>query len=276
MFEKVELESTIYNITTQYPVVSVIIPCYNQGQYIDEAVDSVLAQSYQNFEIIIVNDGSTEPETIEILKSYNKPKTRVIHTHNQGIALARNHGIEISNGKYILPLDADDKIGNIYIEKAVELLAANNNLGIVYCEAELFGNKTGKWEIAEYRFPDILLGNMIFCSGFFRKSDWQKVGGYNSKMIYGWEDYDLWLSIIELGREVYRIPNVLFFYRRKNESMSELMDKQKSIYSYIQLFKNHPKLYAQNIKIVLPKIVNFIVENMGLLIRKLSCFNTKY
>ncbi|MDB9522395.1 glycosyltransferase [Dolichospermum circinale CS-1225] len=276
MFEKVELESTIYNITTQYPVVSVIIPCYNQGQYIDEAVDSVLAQSYQNFEIIIVNDGSTEPETIEILKIYNKPKTRVIHTHNQGIALARNHGIEISNGKYILPLDADDKIGNIYIEKAVELLAANNNLGIVYCEAELFGNKTGKWEIAEYRFPDILLGNMIFCSGFFRKSDWQKVGGYNSKMIYGWEDYDLWLSIIELGREVYRIPNVLFFYRRKNESMSELMDKQKSIYSYIQLFKNHPKLYAQNIKIVLPKIVNFIVKNMGLFIRKLSCFNTKY
>jgi glycosyltransferase involved in cell wall biosynthesis len=97
--------------------VSVIMPCYNQGQYIDEAVDSVLTQTYQNYEIIIVNDGSTDEFTNEKLKNYNKPKTQVIHTANQGLSAARNNGIHASNGEFILPLDADDKIANTYLER---------------------------------------------------------------------------------------------------------------------------------------------------------------
>jgi glycosyltransferase involved in cell wall biosynthesis len=238
------------------PTVSVIIPCYNQGHFLDEAVASVLGQSYQDFEIIIVNDGSTETESISILKNYNKPKTIVAHTNNQGLAMARNHAIQLSNGKYILPLDADDKIGRTYLEKAVECLEANDNLGIVYCEAEFFGNKTGKWELPEYQFPDILLGNRIFCSGFFRKLDWQKTGGYNSKMIYGWEDYDFWLSILELEREVYRIPEVLFFYRSTAGSMAKRMDDEKQISSYAQIFHNHPDLYSKNIKTIFAELID--------------------
>jgi glycosyltransferase involved in cell wall biosynthesis len=240
----------------QSPTVSVIVPCYNQGQYLDEAVDSILAQTYQNFEIIIINDGSTESETIDILKTYNKPKTTVIHTDNQGISSARNHAIKISRGKYILPLDADDKIGSTYFNEAVELLETKEHLGIVYCEAEFFGNKTDKWELPEYKFPNILLYNVIFNSGFFRKSDWEKVGGYNPNMTYGWEDYDFWLSILELGREVYRIPKVLFFYRQKSCSRSKLMERDSYIYSYTQLFKNHPELYSKNIAAVFAEIVD--------------------
>ena len=93
------------------PQVSVIIPCYNQGRYLDDAITSVLVQTYQNFEILIVDDGSTEPETIEILQDYQQPKTRIIRTENQGVATARNLGIAQAQGTYILPLDADDKIG---------------------------------------------------------------------------------------------------------------------------------------------------------------------
>lgn len=248
----------------QSPLVSVIIPCYNQGQYIDEAVNSVLAQSYQNLEIIIVNDGSSDLETNQILDSYSKPKTIVTHTINQGLSSARNYGINKSNGIYILPLDADDKIGNIYIEKAVELLENNNNLGIVYCEAEFFGCQTGKWELNEYRFPEILLGNVIFCSGLFRKSDWHRIGGYNTKMIYGWEDYDFWLSIIEMGREVYRIPDILFFYRRKKESMTESMNEEKFIYSYTEIFKNHLEIYIQNINTVFAEVIRSRAANSNL------------
>ena len=103
------------------PTVSVVIPCYNQGQYLDEAVESVISQTYQDFEIIIINDGSNDLETIEILKNYQKPKTRIIHTENQGVIAARNRAIEAAQGKYILPLDADDKIGNTYLEEAVQL-----------------------------------------------------------------------------------------------------------------------------------------------------------
>jgi glycosyltransferase involved in cell wall biosynthesis len=239
------------------PTVSVVIPCYNQGQYLDEAIESVLSQTYQHFEIIVINDGSTDPETIEILKNYQKPKTRIIHTENQGVIAARNQAIKASQGKYILPLDADDKIGSTYLEEAVELLEANENLGIVYCEAEFFGKQTGKWELPEYKFPNILLSNMIFCSGFFRKSDWQQVNGYNPNMVDGWEDYDFWLSIIELGREVYRIPKILFCYRRKLVSRTEAIDSQKFVKLHTYVFRNHAQLYGDNIDVVFAKIVDF-------------------
>ncbi|MBD2199022.1 MULTISPECIES: glycosyltransferase family 2 protein [Calothrix] len=254
-------------MSQESPTVSVIIPCYNQGQYLDESVGSILNQTYQNFEIIIINDGSTNPETIKILKNFNQPETLVINTNNQGLAAARNHGIKVSRGKYILPLDADDKIGNTYIEEAVKLLESNENLGIVYCEAEFFGEKTGKWELPEYRFPDILIKNVIFCSGLFRKSDWLSTSGYNSKMIYGWEDHDFWLSIIELGRDVYRIPKVLFFYRKSSSSMATLMKKEHSRYSYIQLLKNHHKLYIKNISYVSFKVLFLFLKKSIIFIR---------
>ncbi|MEE3715441.1 glycosyltransferase [Tumidithrix elongata RA019] len=243
-------------MSSNSPTVSVIVPCYNQGQYLDDAVDSVLAQTYQDFEIIVINGGSTDRKTIDILQNYQKPKTKVIHTEDKGLATARNDGIQVSCGKYILPLDGDDKIGSGYLLEAVKILESNANVGIVYCQADFFGNKFGKWALPEYKFPDILLSNVIFCSGVFRKSDWQLVGGYNPNMIYGWEDYDLWLSIIELGREVYRIPEVFFFYRRRSGSMVERMGRENYIYSYTQLFRNHPQLYTDNISAVFAEIVD--------------------
>lgn len=259
-------------MSEQNPTVSIIIPCYNQGQYLDGAVNSVLAQTYQDFEIIVVNDGSTDPETVEILKTYNQPKTTIIHTDNQGLPLARNNGIQVARGRYILPLDADDKIGNTYLQEALELLEDNDNLGIVYCEAEFFGEQEGKWALPEYEFPNILLRNVIFCSGFFRKSDWQEVGGYNPNMIYGWEDYDFWLSIIELGREVYRIPKILFFYRRQAVSMAKSLNPEKYIKCHTQIFNNHQKLYAEHISTIFTEVVDFRgqVESAKVRIKKLE------
>lgn len=242
------------------PQVSVIIPCYNQGRYLDDAIASVLVQTYQNFEILVIDDGSTEPETMEILQDYQQPKTRIIRTENQGVATARNLGIGQGQGTYILPLDADDKIADSYLEKAVTLLESNEQLGIVYCEAEYFGDRQGTWSLPEYKFPDILVDNMIFCSGLFRKSDWETVGGYNTNLIYGWEDHDFWLSLIELGREVYRIPEVLFFYRQKADSMSRSMTAEHYIYSYTQLFYNHPQLYSQNIQAIFAALVTLKVD----------------
>jgi len=226
--------------------VSVAIPCYNQGAFIDETVDSVLNQTFQDLEIIIVNDGSIDEDTIRILENYNKPKTQVLHTSNQGLAAARNNGIKKSKGKYILPLDADDKIGPSYLEKAVEILDKNEKIGIVYCEAEFFGDRNGRWTLPVYQFPRILINNMIFCSGVFRKSDWDRTDGYRSN-IPGWEDHDFWLSIIELEKEVYRIPETLFFYRQHMGSMRQIWARESYINNFSQLFNNHRKLYSDNI-----------------------------
>ncbi len=239
------------------PKVSIIIPCYNCGQYIHETIDSVLAQTYQDFEIIIINDGSTDEETNSMLEACDKPKTKIIQTSNQGPAGARNTGIKQSSGMYILPLDGDDKIDQTYLQKAVQILDANKNMGIVYCEAEFFGEMTGKWELPEYQFPEILLDNVIFCTGFFRRSDWEKTNGYDpNPVLKGWEDYDFWLSLIEMKREVFRIPEVLFFYRRRQGSITSLWTREQSIHAYRQLFKNHPHLYADNINVIFEHILD--------------------
>ena len=238
------------------PKVSVIIPCYNQGQYIEEAVESVLDQTYQDFEIVIVNDGSTDEFTNNLLNNYNKPKTRVIYTKNQGLASARNNGIEEAKGEYILPLDADDKVGKEYLENAVKILDENPGIGIVYCKAETFGAVIGKLEIPEYSLEDMLIDNIIFSSGFYRKEDWEKVGGYDPKMLYGWEDYDFWLSLIETGVLVHRIPKTLFYYRIAEDSMVRTKTKDQKVEMFTRIFNKHERLLKDNIKIWIDKILD--------------------
>lgn len=229
----------------QNSLVSVIIPCYNQGQYLQEAVDSVLASTYKNIEIIVVDDGSTQGT--KFLKTFVAEKTKIIHQENQGVAQARNNGIKVANGKYILPLDSDDKIYPTYIEKAVKVIEDNNKIGIVYCGAEFFGAVKGKWELPEYKFPDILAGNLIFNTAMYKKADWELCGGYKKEMIYGFEDWEFWINLIERGAEVYKIPEVLFLYRQHNMSRSsELSKKSKPIVMINQIIKFHPKFYEQN------------------------------
>lgn len=230
---------------SRMPKVSVIIPCFNHGAYLDEAVDSVLAQTFQDFEILVVDDGSTDPQTVRILQDYNRPKTRVIHTTNQGLAIARNNGIREARGDYILPLDADDKIGTGYLADAVPILDNYPDMGIVYSEAAFFGIRGGLWNLPEYSLDGILRNNIIFCSALFRKADWEAVGGYNVNMVYGWEDWDFWLSLIGLGRKVYRIPKIHFQYRLREASMGHAIDRdeEKKFFMRLHALINHRDLY---------------------------------
>ena len=135
------------------PLVSVIIPVFNQGEYLHEAIDSVFAQEYSNFEIIVINDGSTDEYTIDILKNLKSIyKLRVINTANLGVVHARNIGIKECRGEYILPLDSDDKIGKEYITQAVDILTADKNVGIVYARAKYFGVVNGQMYLKKFSF----------------------------------------------------------------------------------------------------------------------------
>jgi len=223
--------------------VSVIIPCYNQGAYLEEAVASVLDQTFQDFEILVVDDGSTDARTVNMLRDAAWPKTRVIRTENQGLSAARNNGIREAQGAYILPLDADDKIGKGYLEDAVRILDRHPEIGIVYCEAEHFGVRGGRWDLPEFSLEAILWGNIIFCSAMFRKRHWEAVGGYNINMVYGWEDWDFWLSLIRLNLKVYKIPKIYFYYRLKDVSMVTSMNEGKQFFMRLHAYLNHRDLY---------------------------------
>jgi glycosyltransferase involved in cell wall biosynthesis len=243
----------------QSPLVSIIIPCYNQGVYLEEAVDSVLNQTYQNTEIIIVNDGSTDSYTNTLLSNYNKPRTRIIIIENQGLAGARNAGIRVSQGKYILPLDGDDKIAPEYIAEAVNILENKPSVKLVYCEAEYFGAKSGKWELPEYSYTHLFFGNMIFCSAVYRKVDFDATDGYDTNMKYGWEDWEFWLRLLESDSEVYRIPFIRFYYRIKDNSMitslSESEAKMRELRQYV--YAKHWKLFQQHVTFISVIIPNY-------------------
>lgn len=223
--------------------VSVIIPCYNQGGYLSEAIRSVQQQTFQDIEIIVVDDGSDDDQTLEILGEDFGPNTRILRIENRGLSAARNYGISEARGTYILPLDADDMIGAGYVEEAVRLLDAYPEIGIVYCEAECFGVRGGRWDLPEFSLKGILWGNIIFCSAMFRKRHWEEVGGYNINMVYGWEDWDFWLSLIRLNVKVYKIPRIYFYYRLKEVSMAMAMDEEQHFFMRLHACLNHRDLY---------------------------------
>lgn len=236
--------------------VSVIVPCYNQGHFLDEAVGSVLGQTFSDVEIIIINDGSTDSLTKTILQTASWPNTKVIHTDNQGLAAARNNGIDQAEGQYILPLDADDVIEPEYIEKAAELLDQNPDLGIVYSRARLFGAVTTEWTLPPYSLEAILQDNVIFCSAMFRRQDWEAVGGYDQGMVFGWEDYEFWISLIERGRKVCQIPEVLFGYRVATDSMVRSKEKWQKIAMFKRVYQRHQQLFSDNIEVWLKTILD--------------------
>lgn len=229
--------------------VSVIMPCFNDGKYIKESIDCVENQTYKNIELIIINDGSTDLETIRILDTIQNKNIKIINTNKIGPSGARNEGIKYSTGEYILPLDSDDLIDYTYISKAVEIMEKNNNIGIVYCKASFFGEKEGDWDLPEYSINKMLINNIIFVSALFRKDDWQKVGGFDTSFLHGLEDYDFWMSILELGRDVEKIQEVLFRYRIKEISRHKSFenDIKNMKKTYEKIYFKHKKLYLDNI-----------------------------
>lgn len=231
--------------------VSVIMPCYNDGKYIQEAVDSVLSQTYPKIELIIVDDGSDDPDTCNILERLsNNSSIHVLHANHGGPAAARNKAIDCAKGKYILPLDADDKIHPAYIEKAVEAIQSRPDVGIVYCKAELFGERSGPWHLDDFSIGKMLVRNQIFVSALFYKDDWKKSGGFSEQLTAGIEDYDFWLSLLELGKTACRLNETLFYYRIKPQSRTKKFeDNAEAVeHSYSFIYEKHKRLYDDHIQ----------------------------
>lgn len=200
--------------------VSIIVPCYNQSQYLDEALQSVLDQTYENWECIIVNDGSPD-ETEQVAQIWIEKDSRFkyIYKENGGLSSARNAGIEIAAGAYILPLDADDRIGKNYLKLAIQAFEHNADLRLVYCNAEKFDLINEFWHLKPFSLFELAKENMIFCSAMFKKNDWRLFGGYDENLIYGLEDWEFWITLLKNGGEVEKLDEVCFYYRIKDNSM---------------------------------------------------------
>ncbi|MFZ3197779.1 MAG: glycosyltransferase family A protein [Bacillus mycoides] len=224
------------------PIVSIIIPCYNYGDFLEEAIDSCLDSTFQDLEIIVVNDGSTDPDTITVLNKLNKkPKTCVIHQGNKGVSAARNLAIRKSKGKYFLPLDADDKIHPTLIEKGYKILETNSEIGFVTHWTQIFGTENSVLDFPSFDEKILLSQNIVINTSLTRKKAWHDVDGYDEKIL-GYEDWDFWISLVEKGWKGYTIPEILFYYRRHGKSKN-FRDNENSMDHIKQIRDKHCELY---------------------------------
>jgi glycosyltransferase involved in cell wall biosynthesis len=209
------------------PLFSVIIPCYNQRQYIDAAISSVVASSWPLWEIIVVDDGSPDrcgryvmEEVAPILnRDSRRQLIKVIYTAgNVGISQARNSGIAAASGLWICALDADDRIGINYFALAEKAITANPDVNIIYSDQQYFGESSWVWNVPVFDPQSILTAVPIPVMSLYPRKLWDQVHGYSSALPYGNEDYDFWMTLMEGGLQGYKLKGINTFHRFKRKS----------------------------------------------------------
>lgn len=234
-------------------LISIIIPCYNDADFIEQAAKSAINQTYTNKEIIVVDDGSDE-KTKAVIKSIEPKIDRLIVQENQGQSSARNNGINAARGELIIVLDSDDYFEPTFTKRAIEIISNSDDVKIATC----WGRRITEHEILIDIFKpgggalnSFLLQNGCFGSCMFRKSDWERVGGYDESMKQGFEDWEFYIRLLSDRGVAYVIPEVLFNYRSRKNSTTARANKIKyDLRRYIldkhqNLYQKHHLIHAQ-------------------------------
>jgi glycosyltransferase involved in cell wall biosynthesis len=201
--------------------VSIVIPFYNHGVMLREALASVEQVRNANLlEVIIVDDGSSEAETTRTLDEATKAGYSVVSQPNRGPGAARNTGIRLAKGEFILPLDSDNRLRDVYLDEGVSLLKNNPSVGVVYADAEYFDDRSGRWHVPEFDLLSLIRANFIDTCALYRKKLWEEVGGYDEQVIcMGWEDWDFWLRVTCHGGAFVHLSKIAFDYRVRKDSV---------------------------------------------------------
>lgn len=226
----------------QQEKVSIVIACYNDHEYIKQAVKSALNQTYENKEIILIDDGSNA-KTKAVLKDLEPDLDLIITQENKGVCAARNVGIKAATGEFILILDSDDFYEETFCEKAVQILQNNSSIKIVTCYANWFSfnGETFKFKPEGGKLKNFLI-NSAALSVMIRRSEVLSLGGYDKNMLRGYEDWELYLRLLKSGGKAEVIPEVLFNYRNKKNSRNKKANRNKhEILEYI--YCKHSDIY---------------------------------
>lgn len=223
--------------------ISCVIPCYNQAQYLPDAIESVLRQTVKPYEIIVVNDGSPD-ETRYVAQQY---PVRYIETTNRGLAMARNVGIMNMAGDYFYPLDADDMMLPNCIEKISETIEKNPDSDVIAPSFKCFGKNDGEVilmespQVEDFKPQGFSPVNRIGYFSAIKKEALLEVGGYSPKMVWGYEDYHLWINLLLKGKKIVTIKDILILYRTKENSMiTSAQEHNNELVG--QIYKDFPTL----------------------------------
>lgn len=229
------------------PLISVIIPCFNTAKYLPETLDSLFNQTLQDFEVIAIDDGSSD-NTLQILKEYEQKYSnmKVLTQQNQYCIIARMNGIQFAQGKYLVCLDSDDILHPEYLEKCSAIAEKDESVSIVFSDVQLFGAKNQLWK-TEFNIEKLLLDNGLYITSLIRKSHFDAVGGFDTNLMM-YEDWDVFISIIKNGGKTAKIEETLFYYRQREEgnSVCNTASEHKKSDNMLKIFNKHYDFYKEN------------------------------
>ncbi|MND25624.1 Hyaluronan synthase [compost metagenome] len=224
------------------PLLSVVIPCFNHGEYLQRALASLAQQSFQDFEIILVDDGSDDPSTLALLAALEVSGLTLLTQPNRGPSAARNAGIDRALGRFICCLDADDQLAPTYLEKCLLLLEGNLGIRLAYSWVRLMGGEHRLHRAADFDPGLLRYFNSICVSAVFHREDWQFAGGFDEAREAMFEDWDFWLGLAERGVRGKVIREPLLFYQRQTGSRLEAASRH-ALSSFRRIRGRHPRLY---------------------------------
>jgi len=243
------------------PKISIIITCFNLGPYLKDCVNSIYNQTLSGIEIILVNDGSTDRETIEIINRIILDKKIIyINQNNYGVCTAKNNGAKKATADFMLFLDADDMIAPTYLEKAYNAFSENSQLHLVYCDVKEIGEGFKTRILPEFTLNNLLLYNAAHPSFVLRKEIWDNSKKFREEFKKGWEDWDFWLRIANKDYTAYKIPEPLYYYRIRKNSRDHLANQKYNSELEELIFKENLDIYLYNF----PNIIS-ILRNYQLL-----------
>ena len=237
------LSSSVSNME----LVSVVIPCFNSGDTLQQTLDSVKRQTWPNTEIIVVDDGSSESETINLIDSLRE--VTVIRQPNRGLPAARNVGFRAAGGEYVLPLDSDDWLAPEALMMMLSALKSSPKPDFVFCDTRLEGEAKGVLRKQYNYFEQLFLNQLPYCL-LMRKRIWEDVGGYDESMTNGYEDWEFNIRLGLNGYHGLALPRPLFHYRVTSSGMlisksnrmhgllwSEIQARHQTLYKVVNLYR---------------------------------------
>lgn len=226
---------------SEHADVTAVIPCFNYGAFVREAVDSLLAQEGGAPHVVVVDDGSTDPATLAVLDGLEVP---VIRQANAGLSAARNAGYASTDTPLLISLDADDTLPPGALRALKAPLAADPGIGFSYGTTHFFGDWEGGMAFPPLDAYRLLYRHIIGPVGLTRRALWEDVGGYDPAFRTGYEDWDFWLGALERGWRGHKVDAVTFLYRRHGETMVFGARREyRALYG--QLRAKHAGLYAR-------------------------------